>query len=170
MATIHQYTNTTIQQVISAFYTLLKGSGSQLDTSSGGYFDLREYLLNAEKRVLKELGFVLQVEPVYSHMLAYCKVIGWGFDQGAVPQAAVAFLNDSCMTTLHCRFPANVISCACIYLALRQCKHPDLPAGWYKLFEVTSADMAACCTSLMLPIEANYVNLNAELPLPPLFT
>ncbi|KAK7817233.1 hypothetical protein U0070_004370 [Myodes glareolus] len=82
------------------------------------YVNLKNQIIKAERRVLKELGFCVHVKHPHKIIVMYLQVLECERNQHLV-QTAWNYMNDSLRTDVFVRFQPESIACACIYLAAR---------------------------------------------------
>uniref|UniRef100_I3LZA2 Cyclin L2 n=1 Tax=Ictidomys tridecemlineatus TaxID=43179 RepID=I3LZA2_ICTTR len=102
------------------------------------YVNLKNQIIKAERRVLKELGFCVHVKhPHKGPQLLLCL----GFRN---------YMNDSLRTDVFVRFQPESIACACIYLAARTLEIP-LPnrPHWFLLFGATEEEIQEICLKIL---------------------
>lgn len=101
------------------------------------YINLKNQVIKAERRVLKELGFCVHFKYPHKMIVMYLQVLECERNQKLV-QCAWNYMNDSFRTNVFVRYHPETIACACIYLAARQLQIP-LPNNphWFWLFDVT---------------------------------
>ncbi|CAG5136058.1 unnamed protein product [Candidula unifasciata] len=113
------------------------------------YINLKNQVIKAERRVLKELGFCVHVKHPHKIIVMYLEVLG-STGKRQLVQCAWNFMNDSLRSDVFMRFHSESIACACIYLAARQCQVP-LPNNppWYWLFAVGEDEIQQICLSIL---------------------
>ncbi|XP_059146076.1 cyclin-L1-like [Physella acuta] len=113
------------------------------------YINLKNQVIKAERRVLKELGFAVHVKHPHKIIVMYLEVLGSTGNKKLV-QCAWNFMNDSLRSDVFMRFHPESIACACIYLAARQCQIP-LPNSppWFWLFAVDEEEIQLICMSIL---------------------
>lgn len=82
-----------------------------LDSS---YSALKNQVIKAERRVLKELGFCVHVKHPHKLIVMYLQVLGYEQNQRLM-QLAWNFMNDSLRTDVFVRYNPESIACACKY-------------------------------------------------------
>eukprot|EP01065_Artemidia_motanka_P023526 TRINITY_DN28145_c0_g1_i1.p1 TRINITY_DN28145_c0_g1~~TRINITY_DN28145_c0_g1_i1.p1 ORF type:complete len:352 (+),score=119.23 TRINITY_DN28145_c0_g1_i1:155-1210(+) len=125
----------------------------KFDCSSRAYFRVRAEVIDLECRMLKELGFLLFVEHPHKYVLFICRLLV-GKDKRAeqqLAQGAWAYLNDSLRAPICCRFPANVIACAAVWLSARRAALPCAATEvlWWRLFDVCTEDLLECVKGIL---------------------
>jgi len=113
-----------------------------LDTE---YINLKNNIIKAERRVLKELGFCVHIKHPHKLVVMYMQLLGFELDQKFV-QMSWNFMNDSLRTDGFVRYQPETIACACIYLSARKLNIP-LPKrpAWYEILNVEEDDIRDCC-------------------------
>ena len=113
-----------------------------LDLNSFVFTDLKTEIIDAERFILKELGFstdkISQLN-AHKYIYFYLKLLK-GSKQLA--QKSWNYVNDAYRTVVVVCFPPNVIACSAIYLAARMIDFP-LPSNieWWKIFGVKFEDI-----------------------------
>ncbi|XP_013411114.1 cyclin-L1 [Lingula anatina] len=115
-----------------------------------GYVSIKNQVIKAERRVLKELGFCVHVKHPHKIIVMYLRVLKSERHQRLV-QTAWNYMNDSFRTDVFVRYYPETIACACIYLAARQLRipMPSSPRPWFELFGVEEEDIRAICMTLL---------------------
>eukprot|EP00347_Sterkiella_histriomuscorum_P007354 403349268 len=146
-----------LKDVISVFdyvYKLNKANNQRpvplLDISSFQFTDLKSEIVDAERFILKELGFStyqLSTLNVHKFIYFYLRVLD-GTKQLA--QKAWNYVNDAYKTTVVVCFPPNVVACSAIYLASKIMNYP-FPKGieWWKIFGVKFEDIEYVSASIL---------------------
>ena len=103
--------------------------------------NLKNQVIKAERRVLKELGFCVHVKNAHKIVVMYLQIIGSEEDHDLVQQTW-NYMNDSLRTDVFVRYSPETIACACIYLSGRKlgivlAKKP----AWYPLFGCHEDDL-----------------------------
>ncbi|RUS74883.1 hypothetical protein EGW08_017348 [Elysia chlorotica] len=113
------------------------------------YINLKNQVIKAERRVLKELGFAVHVKHPHKIIVMYLEVLE-SIGRRRLVQCAWNFMNDSLRSDVFMRFHPESIACACIYLAARQCQVP-LPNSppWFWLFSVDEEEITQICLSIL---------------------
>nr|XP_019567690.1 PREDICTED: cyclin-L2 isoform X2 [Rhinolophus sinicus] len=109
------------------------------------YVNLKNQIIKAERRVLKELGFCVHVKHPHKIIVMYLQVLECERNQHLV-QTSWNYMNDSLRTDVFVRFQPESIACACIYLAARTLEIP-LPSRphWFLLFGATEEEIQEIC-------------------------
>ena len=92
------------------------------------YISLKNDVIKAERRVLKDLGFCVHIKHPHKLVVMYMQFLGFQADERFV-QMSWNFMNDSLRTDCFVRYQPETIACACIYLSARKLaiplpKHP----------------------------------------------
>jgi len=113
-----------------------------LDTD---YINLKNNIIKAERRVLKELGFCVHIKHPHKLIVMYMQLLGFEKEEKFV-QMSWNFMNDSLRTDGFVRYQPETIACACIYLSARKLNIP-LPKrpAWYDILNVEEDDIRDCC-------------------------
>ncbi|KAK3788029.1 hypothetical protein RRG08_051103 [Elysia crispata] len=113
------------------------------------YINLKNQVIKAERRVLKELGFAVHVKHPHKIIVMYLEVLE-SIGKRQLVQCAWNFMNDSLRSDVFMRFHPESIACACIYLAARQCQVP-LPNSppWFWLFSGDEEEIQQICLSIL---------------------
>jgi len=113
-----------------------------LDTD---YINLKNNVIKAERRVLKELGFCVHIKHPHKLVVMYMQLLGFEKHDKFV-QMSWNFMNDSLRTDGFVRYQPETIACACIYLSARKLNIP-LPKkpSWYDILNVEEDDIRDCC-------------------------
>jgi len=144
-------THRTMQQVLSVFHRLemreLSGKPFEggptpaLDVKSRRFGESQQDAVRAERAILRELGFevTLLLDHPHRHLLLIVKTLGCS---KALLQRAWNYLNDSLRTTLCCRYEAEKIAAAALFLSARslEVKLPGNPP-WWQVFDLKLQDM-----------------------------
>ncbi|XP_061456933.1 cyclin-L2 isoform X2 [Rhineura floridana] len=113
------------------------------------YVNLKNQIIKAERRVLKELGFCVHVKHPHKIIVMYLQVLECERNQHLV-QTSWNYMNDSLRTDVFVRFHPESIACACIYLAARTLEIP-LPnrPHWFLLFGATEEEIQEICLKIL---------------------
>ncbi|XP_072333947.1 cyclin-L1-like isoform X2 [Scyliorhinus torazame] len=141
-----------IRDVINVFHHLRKLREKKspvpllLDQS---YVNLKNQVIKAERRVLKELGFCVHVKHPHKIIVMYLQVLECERNRPLV-QTAWNYMNDSLRTDVFVRYHPETIACACIYLAARALEIP-LPnrPHWFLLFGTSEEEMKEICVKIL---------------------
>jgi len=109
------------------------------------YIALKNNVIKAERRVLKELGFCVHIKHPHKLIVMYLQLLGYEKHEKFM-QMSWNFMNDSLRTDGFVRYQPETIACACIYLSARKLGIP-LPRkpAWYEILGVEEDDIRDCC-------------------------
>merc|ERR1719187_2980966 len=109
------------------------------------YVNKKKNVINAERRVLKDLGFCVHIKHPHKLIVMYLQLLGSDKNTKFV-QMSWNFMNDSLRTDIFVRYQPETIACACIYLSARKLGIP-LPRkpAWYAVLGVEQDDIRDCC-------------------------
>ena len=109
------------------------------------YISLKNNIIKAERRVLKELGFCVHIKHPHKLIVMYMQLLGFEQHDKFV-QMSWNFMNDSLRTDGFVRYQPETIACACMYLSARKLNIP-LPKkpSWYEILNVEEDDIRDCC-------------------------
>ncbi|KAH1018175.1 hypothetical protein HUJ05_005989 [Dendroctonus ponderosae] len=127
------------------------------------YIHLKNMVIKAERRVLKELGFCVHIKHPHKIIVMYLQVLGFQNNQKLM-QYSWNYMNDSLRTDVfvrHCdrlstklrslhRYQPETVACACIYLTSRKLKIP-LPKSphWYTIFGASEPEIRDICIRIL---------------------
>ncbi|XP_064641851.1 cyclin-L1-like [Lineus longissimus] len=113
------------------------------------YISLKNKVIKAERRILKELGFCVHVKHPHKIIVMFLQVLESEQNERLV-QTAWNYMNDSFRTDVFVKFQPETIACACIHLAARMLQIP-LPnnPGWYAIFRVDVEEINEICFSIL---------------------
>ncbi|XP_022901051.1 cyclin-L1 [Onthophagus taurus] len=113
------------------------------------YIQLKNQVIKAERRVLKELGFCVHIKHPHKIIVMYLQVLGYEKHQNLM-QFSWNYMNDSLRTDAFVRYQPESIACACIYLTARKLRIP-LPKSpnWYSLFGVSENEIRDICVRIL---------------------
>lgn len=120
-----------------------------MDYYSQTYSNLKNGVIKAERRLLKELGFCVHVKHPHKIIITYLQMIEHEKNQ-LLARKSWNYMNDSLRSDVFVRFTPETIACACIFLAARTLKVP-LPQrpAWYELFDATYDDIEDVSISIL---------------------
>nr|XP_018261434.1 cyclin-dependent protein kinase regulator [Kwoniella dejecticola CBS 10117]OBR83592.1 cyclin-dependent protein kinase regulator [Kwoniella dejecticola CBS 10117] len=113
----------------------------------GVFWEWKDVITASEMQILKRLGFNMQVDLPYSHMINYLKILDLVFED-EVAQVCWSILNDMLMTPMYAIHPPHTLACAAILLATRLLRI-SLPTEWYILFDAEYEDIWSCSCHVM---------------------
>ncbi|XP_028166857.1 cyclin-L1 [Ostrinia nubilalis] len=113
------------------------------------YIELKNQVIKAERRILKELGFCVHVKHPHKLIVVYLQLLQYEKNRQLM-QMAWNYMNDALRTDVFMRFPPETIACACIYLTARKIGLP-LPNNphWFLLFRVTEEEIREVCIRIL---------------------
>ncbi|KIR99646.1 cyclin-dependent protein kinase regulator [Cryptococcus deuterogattii 2001/935-1] len=111
------------------------------------FWDWKDVITSSEMQILKRLGFNMQVDLPYNHMINYLKILDLVFEDD-VTQMCWSILNDMLLTPLYAIHPPHTIACISILLTTRILRIP-LPPKWYLLFDVSYDEIWSGCGVVM---------------------
>ncbi|XP_072442139.1 cyclin-L1-like isoform X2 [Chiloscyllium punctatum] len=157
-----------IRDVINVFHHLRKLREKKSPTPlplDQSYVNLKNQVIKAERRVLKELGFCVHVKHPHKIIVMYLQVLECERNRPLV-QTAWNYMNDSLRTDVFVRYHPETIACACIYLAARALEIP-LPnrPHWFLLFGTSEEEMKEICVKILKLYtrkKANLEHLDSE--------
>ncbi|XP_023012640.1 cyclin-L2 [Leptinotarsa decemlineata] len=134
----------TVRDVINVFTHIRQVNSNKpiqpviLDQS---YIHLKNLVIKAERRILKELGFCVHIKHPHKIIVMYLQVLGFHHHQKLM-QYSWNYMNDSLRTDVFVRYQPETVACACIYLTARKLKLP-LPKNpsWFSIFGATEEDI-----------------------------
>ncbi|GFT02965.1 cyclin-L1 [Nephila pilipes] len=132
-----------IRDVINVFHHIKQvrsGKTIQPLILDQNYINLKNQVIKAERRVLKELGFCVHVKHPHKIIVTLLEVLK--VKNKKLMQTAWNYMNDSLRTELFVRYHPETIACGCIHLSskLLQIPLPNKPA-WYLVFGVSEQDI-----------------------------
>ncbi|XP_013781811.1 cyclin-L1-like [Limulus polyphemus] len=113
------------------------------------YINLKNQVIKAERRVLKELGFCVHVKHPHKIIVTFLQVLECEKNHKLM-QTAWNYMNDSLRSEVFVQYHPESIACACIYLSARllQIPLPSKPA-WYLMFGVTEEVIEDICHTVL---------------------
>ncbi|CAH1117621.1 unnamed protein product [Phaedon cochleariae] len=105
------------------------------------YIQLKNLVIKAERRILKELGFCVHIKHPHKIIVMFLQVLGLNNHQKLM-QYSWNYMNDSLRTDVFVRYQPETVACACIYLTARKLKLP-LPKNpaWFSIFGSTEEEI-----------------------------
>ncbi|KAJ1639510.1 cyclin-like protein [Pavlovales sp. CCMP2436] len=160
-----------VLNVFNALFQLRDGEKElqPIDLHSSKYANMKTLVLNTERDVLAELGFILYTEHPHKFILNYVKLLCTDPAlEKPLAQLAWNVINDSARTTVCLRFSPEAICCAAISMAARSLGLP-LPTKppWWEIFDVSKDDVDQVCgvmVDLYGRTKAKYVHLKGQRP------
>jgi len=141
-----------IRDVLNVFHHLYQKregvtSTVPLDIMSQAYYDLKQQLINTERYILKDLGFILHVEHPHKFVCNFVHQLVPRSSDGGVSVSgkrlatlAWNYVNDSLHTDLCVQYQSECIAVAALYLAARQLMlrlPDDSPHFWWEVFDTS---------------------------------
>ncbi|GBP64809.1 Cyclin-L2 [Eumeta japonica] len=122
------------------------------------YIELKNQVIKAERRILKELGFCVHVKHPHKLIVVYLQLLTYEKNKQLM-QLSWNYMNDALRTDVFMRFPPETIACACIYLTARKIGLP-LPNNphWFLLFKVKEEDIKEVCIRILQLYKRSKVN------------
>ncbi|XP_050667957.1 cyclin-L1 [Leptidea sinapis] len=122
------------------------------------YIELKNQVIKAERRILKELGFCVHVKHPHKLIVVYLQLLQYEKNKHLM-QMSWNYMNDALRTDVFMRFPPETIACACIYLTARKIGLP-LPNNpkWFLLFKVTEEEIRDICFRILQLYKRSKVN------------
>ncbi|XP_050315837.1 cyclin-L2 [Anthonomus grandis grandis] len=113
------------------------------------YIHLKNLVIKAERRVLKELGFCVHIKHPHKIIVMYLQVLNFQNNQKLM-QYSWNYMNDSLRTDVFVRYQPETVACACIYLTARKLKLP-LPKNphWFTFFGATEKEIRDICIRIL---------------------
>lgn len=85
------------------------------------YVNLKNSVIKAERRILKQLGFCVHVKHPHKFVVTLLEVLGY-VNNTSLVQSSWNYMNDCLRSDLFVRHTAETIACSCIYLSARVLK------------------------------------------------
>ncbi|CAH0403106.1 unnamed protein product [Chilo suppressalis] len=141
-----------IRDVINVFHHIKQVRAQRTITPlivDQNYIELKNQVIKAERRILKELGFCVHVKHPHKLIVVYLQLLQYEKNRQLM-QMSWNYMNDALRTDVFMRFPPETIACACIYLTARKIGLP-LPNSphWFLLFKVTEEDIKEVCNRIL---------------------
>ncbi len=134
--------------VIACVRVAQKDPHKIVDEQDKEYWRWRDVILYNEDVMLEAICFDLSLEPPYKALFEFLLFFGEENNK-RLRNAAWAFLNDSCLTTLCLLFPSRTIATSALYAAARHChvSFPDDEQGkpWWEVIDVKVSDIRKAC-------------------------
>ncbi|XP_054712558.1 cyclin-L1-like [Uloborus diversus] len=132
-----------IRDVVNVFHHIKQvksGKTIQPLILDQNYINLKNQVIKAERRILKELGFCVHVKHPHKIIVTLLEVLK--VKNKKLMQTAWNYMNDSLRTEVFVRHDPETIACSCIYLSARllQFPLPNKPA-WFLVFNVSEQDI-----------------------------
>lgn len=85
------------------------------------YVELKNLVIKAERRILKQLGFCVHVKHPHKFVVTLLEILGY-VNNADLLQSSWNYMNDCLRSDLFVRHTAETIACSCIYLSARVLK------------------------------------------------
>ncbi|XP_073962519.1 cyclin-L2 [Choristoneura fumiferana] len=141
-----------IRDVINVFHHIKQVRGQKNISPlivDQNYIELKNQVIKAERRILKELGFCVHVKHPHKLIVVYLQLLQYEKNRQLM-QMAWNYMNDALRTDVFMRYTPETIACACIYLTARKISLP-LPNNphWFLLFKVPEEDIREVCARIL---------------------
>ncbi|KAM3958185.1 cyclin L1 [Aphomia sociella] len=141
-----------IRDVINVFHHIKQVRAQKTITPlivDQNYIELKNQVIKAERRILKELGFSVHVKHPHKLIVVYLQLLQYEKHRQLM-QISWNYMNDALRTDVFMRFTPETIACACIYLTARKINLP-LPNNphWFLLFKVPEEDIREVCHRIL---------------------
>lgn len=134
--------------VVACVRVAQKDPHKNVDEQDKEYWRWRDNILQYEDLLLEAICFDLSLEPPYKTLFDLLMLFEQG-DNKRLRNAAWAFVNDSCLTTLCLLFPSRTIAASALYAAAKHCNvaFPDDPSGrpWWDVIAVDLGSIRRAC-------------------------
>lgn len=138
-------------------------STNHVAVSNAEYERIKTRVINAESRLLINLGFCVRSNYPHKILVNYLRAminrldkehtIWTEEDNDRLLQYAWNYMNDSLRTSVFVQYSSEVITCACLHLATLILKRsfPDSSDNkpWYGLFDVSKDDVMTVCNTIL---------------------
>ncbi|KAL8812224.1 MAG: hypothetical protein Q9223_001548 [Gallowayella weberi] len=137
--------------VVACVRVAQKDPRKVVDEQDKEYWRWKDNILHNEDVLLEALCFDLTLEPPYKILFEYLNYFGES-DNRRLRNAAWAFINDSCMTTLCLQFSSRTIAASALYAAAKHC-HTDIlddedGRPWWETIGMDLKIIKRACNSL----------------------
>jgi len=115
-----------IRDVINVFHHIKQARDNKPFTPvmiDQAYANLKNHVIKAERRVLKELGFCVHGKHPHKLIIIYMQTLDIADDTNLV-QIAWNYMNDVLRTDVFVRHSPEAVACSCIFLAARRLAVP----------------------------------------------
>ncbi|KAF6225697.1 hypothetical protein HO133_009697 [Letharia lupina] len=134
--------------VVACVRVAQKDPHKNVDEQDKEYWRWRDNILQYEDLLLEAICFDLSLEPPYKTLFDLLMQFEQG-DNKKLRNAAWAFVNDSCLTTLCLLFPSRTIAASALYAAAKHCDvaFPDDARGrpWWEVIDVDVGSIRRAC-------------------------
>jgi len=131
-----------------------------LDLSSQIYLNIRQDVVDAERLILKELGFQvyrLDMSHPHKYILNYIRMLK---GNKYLAQKAWNYINDSYRSPLCVFYRPNVVATAAIYLAARSLDFPLPELEWWLVFDAPWIEIEEICAEILSLYEQPKIDLS----------
>jgi len=113
------------------------------------YIELKNNVIKAERKLLKELGFCVHVKHPHKFIVTLLQVLGYGKNDSLL-QSSWNYMNDCLRTDVFVRHTPETIACSCIYLSARilRVPFPSRPR-WFEIFDIKEEDIQDVCGRIL---------------------
>ncbi|XP_065655330.1 cyclin-L1 [Hydra vulgaris] len=134
-----------IRDIINVCYHIrqrkLKKPIIPMDFLSTQYFNMKNAVIKAERRILIELGFCVHIKHPHKIIITYLQILD-AEKNVALARRAWNYMNDSLRTDVFVRYVPEKVACSCIFLAARIEKiNLPLRPPWWELFDITNEEI-----------------------------
>ena len=134
--------------VVACVRVAQKDPHKTVDEQDKEYWRWRDNILQYEDLLLEAIAFDLSLEPPYKTLFDLLIRFEQG-DNKKLRNAAWAFVNDSCLTTLCLLFPSRIIAASALYAAAKFCdvSFPDDARGrpWWETLNLDIGSIRRAC-------------------------
>ena len=134
--------------VVACVRVAQKDPHKTVDEQDKEYWRWRDNILQYEDLLLEAICFDLSLEPPYKTLFDLLIQFEQG-DNKKLRNAAWAFVNDSCLTTLCLLFPSRTIAASALYAAAKFCdvSFPDDARGrpWWEVLNIDVGSIRRAC-------------------------
>ena len=134
--------------VVACVRVAQKDPHKTVDEQDKEYWRWRDNILQYEDLLLEAICFDLSLEPPYKTLFDLLIQFEQG-DNKKLRNAAWAFVNDSCLTTLCLLFPSRTIAASALYAAAKFCdvSFPDDARGrpWWEVLNLDIGSIRRAC-------------------------
>ena len=151
--------------VVACVRVAQKDPHKNVDEQDKEYWRWRDNILQYEDLLLEAICFDLSLEPPYKTLFDLLMLFEQG-DNKRLRNAAWAFVNDSCLTTLCLLFPSRTIAASALYTAAKHCDvaFPDDPSGrpWWDVIAVDLGSIRRACNYMASVYESGPAKAGKE--------
>ena len=152
--------------VVACVRVAQKDPYKNVDEQDKEYWRWRDNILQYEDLLLEAICFDLSLEPPYKTLFDLLIQ----FEQASnkkLRNAAWAFVNDSCLTTLCLLFPSRTIAASALYAAAKHCDvaFPDDASGrpWWEVIGVEVGNIRKACNYMASIYESGPAKVGKEI-------